>query len=74
MNAITGYSEILLEEAEERDLQDFVSDVEKIRSEGIHLLELVDEVLELSENDSSTIDLDAFGVEVRLLGGRDRRR
>ena len=49
MNAIIGYSEILIEESEELEPSDFVSDLEKILSSGRHLLGLINGVLDLSK-------------------------
>ena len=49
MNAIIGYSEMLIEEADELEAQDFVVDLEKILSSGRHLLDLINGVLDLSK-------------------------
>ena len=49
MNAIIGYSEMLIEEADELEPQDFVVDLEKILSSGRHLLDLINGVLDLSK-------------------------
>jgi len=38
LNAILGFSEMLQEEAIERDLQDFSADLQKISTAGKHLL------------------------------------
>ncbi|HEV8132319.1 MAG TPA: adenylate/guanylate cyclase domain-containing protein [Acidobacteriota bacterium] len=66
VNAIIGYSELLLEEAEDRGVGGFVSDLEKIRLGGRHLLELVNEILDASKTDADKIDWETFGVELRL--------
>ena len=49
MNAIIGYSEMLLEDAEEEGLDDFQSYLDKIRSSGKHLLGLINDILDLSK-------------------------
>ena len=49
LNAIIGYSEMLEEEAEERTLFDAVPDLHKIQGAGKHLLELINDVLDLSK-------------------------
>ena len=49
MNAIIGYSEMLLEDAEQEGLDDFQSDLDKIRSSGKHLLGLINDILDLSK-------------------------
>ena len=49
MNAIIGYSEMLIEEAEDLGQEDIVPDVKKIHSAGKHLLTLINDVLDLSK-------------------------
>ena len=57
MNAIIGYSEMLLEEAEDTGLRDFVPDLQKIRQAGKHLLSLINDVLDLSKIEAGKMDL-----------------
>ncbi|MEM9569016.1 MAG: ATP-binding protein [Cyanobacteria bacterium P01_E01_bin.34] len=57
MNAILGYSDMLIEEAEELDPLDFVPDLEKIRTSGQHLLELINGVLDLSKIEAGRMEL-----------------
>jgi CheY-like chemotaxis protein/anti-sigma regulatory factor (Ser/Thr protein kinase) len=57
MNAIIGYGEMLKEDAEELDMPDFVDDLEKISIAGKHLLELINNVLELSNIEIGKIEL-----------------
>jgi nitrogen-specific signal transduction histidine kinase len=54
LNAIIGYSDMLLEEAEDLggDGEIFVTDLEKIRSSGRNLLVLVNDVLDMSKIES----------------------
>ncbi|MDQ6742122.1 MAG: response regulator [Candidatus Dormibacteraeota bacterium] len=65
MNAIIGYSEMLEEEAQERDEQEFVSDLQKILSAGHHLLTLINSILDLSKIEAGKMDLyvEPFQVE-----------
>ncbi|MDB4883115.1 MAG: hypothetical protein JWL95_1881, partial [Gemmatimonadetes bacterium] len=49
LNAIIGYSDLLIEEAEELDALDLVPDLDKIRSSGKHLLGLINDVLDMSK-------------------------
>ena len=49
MNAIIGYSEILLEDAEEDGQTSVAEDLQKIRSAGKHLLALINDILDLSK-------------------------
>ena len=46
LNHIIGYSEILLEEASERDLGDFVGDLQKIHTAGKKLLALINDLVD----------------------------
>lgn len=57
LNAIIGYSEILQEEAEDRNLVDFVPDLEKIQAAGKHLLALISDVLDLSKIEAGKMEL-----------------
>ncbi|MBB3048116.1 signal transduction histidine kinase/ActR/RegA family two-component response regulator [Litorivivens lipolytica] len=55
MNAIIGYSEMLIEEAGDdptQEVGDFVPDVEKVLSAGQHLLALINDVLDISKIES----------------------
>jgi signal transduction histidine kinase len=64
MNAIIGYSEMLLEDAEEEGLDEFQSDLDKIRSSGKHLLGLINEILDLSKIEAGKMEifLESFDV------------
>ncbi|MBE9563247.1 MAG: DUF3369 domain-containing protein, partial [Proteobacteria bacterium] len=56
LNAIIGYSEMLQEETDlEQDC--FISDLQKIHGAGKHLLELINNVLDLSKIEAGKIDL-----------------
>jgi signal transduction histidine kinase/CheY-like chemotaxis protein len=57
LNAILGYSEMLQEEAVERGLDAFVSDLEKINASGRHLLALIDDILDLSKIEAGRMEL-----------------
>lgn len=57
LNAIIGYSEMLQEEAEEMGEEEFVTDLNKIKGAGKHLLELINDVLDISKIESGRMDL-----------------
>jgi signal transduction histidine kinase/CheY-like chemotaxis protein len=57
MNAVIGYSEMLEEEAEEQGLDDFIPDLQKIRSASQHLLQLINDVLDLSKIEADKVEL-----------------
>jgi signal transduction histidine kinase/DNA-binding response OmpR family regulator len=64
MNAIIGYSEMLIEEAEDLDQQAFIPDLQKIRNAGKHLLALINDILDLSKIEAGkmTIYLESFAL------------
>ncbi|MBI4321772.1 MAG: response regulator [Chloroflexi bacterium] len=64
MNAIIGYSEMLIEEAQDTGQQELIPDLEKIRGAGKHLLQLINDILDLSkiEADKLELHLEAFDV------------
>ena len=57
LNAIIGYSEMLEEDAEASGQKEFVSDLQKIRSSGKHLLGLINDVLDLSKVEAGKMKL-----------------
>ncbi len=57
MNAIIGYSEMLLEEMEEEGIEDYVADLDKINAAGTHLLSLINDILDLSKIEAGRMDL-----------------
>lgn len=57
LNAIIGYSEMLLEEAEEMGEESFASDLKKIHSAGKHLLGLINDILDLSKIEAGKMGL-----------------
>ncbi len=57
LNAIVGYSEMLQEEAAERDLDSFVADLGKINGSGRQLLGLINDILDLSKIEAGKMEL-----------------
>ncbi len=57
MNAIIGYSEMLMEDAEDAGNEDAVEDLKKIHAAGKHLLALINDVLDLSKIEAGRMDL-----------------
>jgi signal transduction histidine kinase/DNA-binding response OmpR family regulator len=66
MNAVLGYSEMLMEEAEDIGQDDFIPDLKKINQAGTHLLSLINDVLDLSKIESGKMEIFA---EVFDVGG-----
>jgi PAS domain S-box-containing protein len=67
MNAILGYSEMLTEEAEDQELDDFVPDLKKINQAGTHLLALINDVLDLSKIESGKIEAYAEDIDINSM-------
>lgn len=57
LNAIIGYSEMLAEDAEEMGQTDFVPDLQRIRTAGTHLLQLINDILDISKIEAGKMDL-----------------
>lgn len=58
LNAIIGYSELLKEEAETEERPDKINDLDKIIHSGRHLLELINNILDLSKIEAGKIQLE----------------
>lgn len=67
INAILGYSEILLEDVAELKRDDVAGDLQKIHSAGKQLLTIVNDMLDQKKVEASGTDItsEAFGVQVR---------
>jgi PAS domain S-box-containing protein len=57
LNAIIGYSEILEEEALEAGFEDLIPDTQKIQTAGKHLLNLINDILDLSKIEAGRMEL-----------------
>ena len=57
MNAVIEYSEMLEEEAQDRGLDDLIPDLQKIRSASHQLLDLINDVLDLSKIEADKVEL-----------------
>jgi PAS domain S-box-containing protein len=57
LNAIIGYSELLEEQALEIGEKDFVNDLDKIKSAGKYLLNLINNILDISKIESGKMEL-----------------
>jgi signal transduction histidine kinase/DNA-binding response OmpR family regulator len=67
MNAILGYSEMLVEEAEDLGQEDFIPDLKKINQAGTHLLALINDVLDLSKIESGKMEAFAEYIDLNSL-------
>ncbi|MBE9168434.1 HAMP domain-containing protein [Pleurocapsales cyanobacterium LEGE 06147] len=69
LNGILGLSELLRLDAEEFGYEDFVSDLQQIQKSGLHLLTLIEDVLDISKIEAGKIVsyLEHFDLETLLL-------
>src|SRR5204863_3794310 len=74
LNAVIGYSEMLQEIAEDDGLDQLLPDLAKIRDAGRHLLNLINDILDLSKIEAGKmdvyleeVDLTALIAEVRAI-------
>jgi PAS domain S-box-containing protein len=65
LNHVKGYAELLLEEMEERGLEEFIPDLDKILKAARNLLYLVNDVLDLSSIEARQLDLNLEAFDVR---------
>lgn len=64
LNAIIGYSEILLEDAQDLGYEDFVHDLSNIHIAGKHLLSIINDILDLSKIEAGKMEvhLESFNI------------
>lgn len=67
LNAIIGYSELLQEEAEDENLEGFVSDLEKIQTAAKHQLGVINDILDLSRIEAGRMELHLETVDIAAL-------
>lgn len=68
MNAIIGYSEMLIEDAGDSGNDAAIADLEKVRNAGKHLLSLINDVLDLSKIEAGkmTLYVEDFSIDQML--------
>ena len=57
LNAVIGYSEMLLEDAEDDGAEELADDLRKIHMAGTHLLQLISDILDLTKIEAGKMDL-----------------
>jgi signal transduction histidine kinase/DNA-binding response OmpR family regulator/HAMP domain-containing protein len=67
LNAIIGYSEILQEDAADKDDKEPIEDLQKIESAGRHLLGLINNILDLSKIEAGKMDLFIETIDTQAL-------
>ncbi|MEJ2375514.1 MAG: response regulator [Pseudolabrys sp.] len=69
LNAVIGITEMLTEDAEEFGQDGFVEPLNRIARAGKHLLELINEVLDLSKIEAGKLEFHAEDIDVATLVG-----
>ncbi len=64
LNAIIGYSEMLIEEAEDVSQKDSIPDLEKILMSGKHLLALINDILDISKIEAGKMELHPENIDI----------
>jgi signal transduction histidine kinase len=64
LNAIIGYSEMLSEQAEDDDKQEYIEDLERIRKSGLYLLEMINGVLDLTKIEAGKLEVSLSRFDV----------
>ena len=67
LNAIIGYSELLIDDDSINKNEGVSNDLEKIRSSGRHLLELINQVLDLSKVEAGKMDVYIESINISEL-------
>jgi len=67
LNAIIGYSEMLYETAKDEGQEEFLPDLTKIRDAGRHLLDLINDILDLSKIEAGKMELYIEDVDLGAL-------
>ncbi|MCP5367393.1 MAG: response regulator [Hyphomicrobiales bacterium] len=67
LNAIIGYSEMILEDMEEAEDSEFAEDIRRIHHGGVHLLSLINDILDLSKIEAGKMELSVDGIFVPTL-------
>ena len=69
LNAVIGITEMLIEDAEDASQQSIIEPLQRISRAGKHLLELINEVLDLSKIEAGKLDLHDEDIQVGALVG-----
>jgi signal transduction histidine kinase/CheY-like chemotaxis protein len=67
LNAIIGYSEMLMDDAEDEGVDSFIPDLQKIHGAGKHLLGLINDILDISKIEAGKMDLFLETFELPLV-------
>lgn len=64
LNAIIGYSELMLEDAEDEGAEERIDDLRKVHRSGRHLLGLINDILDISKIEAGKVELNFDPVDL----------
>jgi len=67
LNAIIGYSDMLREDCQDMEPEEVVTDLDKINTSGRHLLELINDILDISKIEAGKLQIDLEYFNLRSL-------
>ncbi len=67
LNAIIGYSEMLQEDAELLDLPEMVKDLGKIHQSGRHLLDLINDILDMTKIEAGKLEIHCDDFDLPMM-------
>ncbi|MGB3514708.1 MAG: ATP-binding protein [Microcoleaceae cyanobacterium] len=67
LNAIIGYSDLLREDSEELGYDDFIPDLKQIKDSGLHLLSIIQDILDISKLESGEMTIYEEDFEISTL-------
>ncbi len=67
LNGILGLSDLLLAEAEDYGYQDFLPDLNQIQKSGVHLLTLIEDILDISKLESERVNIHPERFDISTL-------
>ncbi len=67
LNAVIGYTELVIEELQDANLDEHLSDMRRIERASLHLLELINDVLDMSKIQAGHVDLEVTACDIAAL-------
>jgi signal transduction histidine kinase len=74
LNAVIGYSQLLLDDAEDQGDDSMARDLENIRGAGTHLLKLVDDILDYSKIEAGKLEVNFSRDNAKIRIGEIERQ
>jgi signal transduction histidine kinase len=67
LNHVIGYSDLLIEQAQDEDQASYIGELEKIKSAGQHLSRVVQDILDMSSLESERLELSIESIDLQPL-------